>query len=109
MNNYASDEYGQLIELMKGKYGAMIKTVNTDGDIRRVVGMYLDEMYGHEMSNGEVIDFFCVDTPSIISSIENNQIESRILEVFDELNPIFFKKYYGDNSGRCTRDPEIEG
>ena len=99
----AADDYGKYVDMVKSKYEKLITEVVSDADARKVVGMYLDEMYAHEMSNGEVIDFFCVDTPCIISPIEGKEVANKIMSVFDELNPIYFNKYYGDNSSCGAR------
>jgi len=56
---------------------------------------YIMTAYTTRISIGECIDFFCVDTPSIIDGVGYTESEQRIaVECFDSINHQLASKFY---------------
>ena len=58
---------------------------------------YLEKGYSAHLSSGELVDFFCVSTPSILDKAGYSEEEAdAAVSLYDEINPALFSKYYPD-------------
>ena len=71
------------------------------GDERAVsaaIQRYLDTGYGAYLSPGELVDFFCVSTPSILDMAEYSEGETdAAVKLYDEINYETFPRFYPIN------------
>jgi hypothetical protein len=71
------------------------------GDItalREVIRKYLEIGYSSRLSSGQLVDYFCVSTPSILDRAGYTEEEADLaVKIYDEVNPELFARYYPNN------------
>ena len=66
--------------------------------IKQAIADYLEKGYSARLSSGELVDFFCVSTPSILDKAGYDEEEAdAAIRLYDEINTDLFSKYYPDN------------
>jgi hypothetical protein len=66
--------------------------------IRIAIWRYLETGYGSHLTSGQLVDYFCVSTPSILDKAEYSEEETdEAVKLYDEINPEMFSRYYPMN------------
>jgi len=85
--------------------GLVASRGNTEA-IKQTMVDYLERGYSAHLSSGELVDFFCVSTPSILDKAGYDEEEAdAAINIYDEINPELFYKYYPENL-RFTQKPK---
>lgn len=66
--------------------------------LTNAIKQYLETGYKSRLSAQEMVDFFCVSTPSILDMAGFSEKESeKAIKIYDKLNPKLFSHYYPNN------------
>ncbi|MGH9769266.1 MAG: hypothetical protein ACREAB_17720 [Blastocatellia bacterium] len=97
--NDSEEDYFAFIHWLEDKTADRLRASrgNIEAIKQAIVG-YLEKGYSAHLSSGELVDFFCVSTPSILDKAGYYEEEAdAAIKLYDEINPELFSKYYPDN------------
>lgn len=97
--NDSEEDYFAFCSWLEDKTADSLKASrgNTEA-IKQAIVNYLERGYSAYLSSGELVDFFCVSTPSILDKAGYYEEEAdAVIKLYDEINPELFSKYYPDN------------
>lgn len=92
-----SDEsYFAFVEWLENKTAAELQRAKgNERAIRAAIVGYLETGYGAHRTSGELVDFFCVSTPSVLDKAGYSEEEADdAIEIYDEINPDIFARYF---------------
>ncbi len=96
LENDSDDDYFNFVGGLKLSAAENLKTAKGQlSMIEHAIETYLDKGYAAHLSSSELVDFFCVSTPSILSEAGYSEEEEKdVIKVYDQLNSKFYAKYY---------------
>jgi len=97
--NESEEDYFAFCELLENKTASDLRQAKGDKDaIIAAITTYLETGYNALLSSGELVDFFCVSTPSILDKAGYSEEEAEeAIRLYDEINPGLFGRFYSDN------------
>lgn len=95
-NNDSEEVYFKFCDWLDAVTAADLKQAKGNVPAMRVaIQRYLETGYGAHLSSGELVDFFCVSTPSILDLAGYSDEEADLaVKLYDEINPGLFSRYY---------------
>lgn len=102
LKKYSEDDYFSYIHWLEEQTANDLKRAKGDEQaIRTAIQRYLDTGYGAHLSSGELVDYFCVSTPSILHKAEYSEEETdAAVRLYDEINYQTFPRFYPRNPAR---------
>jgi hypothetical protein len=99
MEKHSDEEYSVYIGWLEKRTADDLKRAKGhEHAIRAAIQHYLDTGYGAYLSPGELVDFFCVSTPSILHLAEYSEEETdAAVKLYDEINYETFPRFYPIN------------
>jgi len=87
-------DYNKMVEQLKQNTANALRNSGYDPDaIKHAIQSYLQEGYSAGLTGSELIDFFCVDTPSIVDSCGFNEASvDQAVSLFDTIHDEFRHK-----------------
>lgn len=92
----SDEEYFAFTEWLEDETAIELKQAKgNEVAIRIAIRRYLETGYQAHLTSGELVDFFCVSTPSVLDKAEFSEDEAdAAVKLYDEINPEIFVKYY---------------
>jgi hypothetical protein len=99
MQNDSEEDYWAFITWLEDKTANSLNAARGNIEaIKQAIVDYLEKGYSAHLSSGELVDFFCVSTPSILDKAGYSEEEAdAAVRLYDEINPELFHKYYPEN------------
>ena len=93
--NGSDDDYFAFVEWLENETAPNLQRAKGDkGAIAAAITNYLETGYTAHLTSGELLDFFCVDTPSILDKAGYSESDADLaVELYDEIDPGVFKKF----------------
>lgn len=96
LNNDSEADYFKFTEWLEDEAAKDLKQAKgTEFMMRAAIQRYLETGYGAHLSSGELVDFFCVSTPSVLdkAGYSDDEIDFAV-KLYDEINYELFPRYY---------------
>ncbi len=96
--NDSDESYFAFVECLENRTAAELQQAKgNEAAIRVAVLDYLEIGYGASLTSGELVDFFCVSTPSVMDKAGYSEDEAdKAIEIYDEINPKCFARFFRD-------------
>jgi hypothetical protein len=109
-HNDSEEDYSAFVDLLEAKTANSLSAARGDTEaVKQAIVDYLENGYSSHLSSGELVDFFCVSTPSILDKAGYSEEEAdAAIKLYDEINPELFYKYYPENR-KFESDQEASG
>ena len=93
--NGSDEDYQAFVEWLETETASKLREANGDQQaIAAAITTYLETGYKAHLSSGELVDFFCVSSPSILDNAGYSEEESDLaVELYDQIDPAVFKKF----------------
>lgn len=93
--NGTDEEYAAFVEWLEGETASSLQKAKGDNRaIAAAITSYLETGYSAHVTSGELVDFFCVSTPSILDKAGYSEAEAdSAVALYDEIAPSVFKKF----------------
>src|SRR5262245_33901146 len=97
--NELEEDYFAFVEWLENETASSLQLAKGDVvAITAAITAYLETGYSAALSSGELVDFFCVSTPSVLDKAGYSEEESgATVALYDEINPGIFARYYPEN------------
>ena len=94
--NDSDDDYFRFIHWLEEETAKELKLARGNEQATRLAILhYLETGYGAYLTSGELVDFFCVSSPSVLDKAEYSDEETEFaVKLYDDLNPKVFSHYY---------------
>ena len=91
----ADEDYFAFVEWLESETASRLQQAKGDKRaIATAITIYLETGYNAHLTSGELVDFFCVDTPSILDKAGYLEADADMaVELYDEIEPGIFKKF----------------
>lgn len=92
----ADASYSAFVDWLENRTAAELQQAKgKKSAIRAAIAKYLETGYGAHLTNGELVDFFCISTPCVLDKAGFTEKEmDRAVKIYDEINPDIFVRYF---------------
>lgn len=97
--HHTDQEYLEFTRWLKDHTAESLISARGNADaVKQAITDYLEKGYSSYLTSGQLVDYFCVSTPSILDMAGFSEEEAEAaVELYDVINPELFAKYYPDN------------
>jgi hypothetical protein len=91
----SDEDYSAFVEWLESETASSLEQAKGDEPaIATAIRTYLETGYSAHLTSGELVDFFCVNTPSILDKAGYFEVHADwAVELYDQIDPEVFKKF----------------